>query len=79
MLQDFVRSFARPTRLTGKIARWSDGICPFVAGLPPGFTKFVVRRLRGVAVQVGAPVNDSPSCKPNIEVAFTTRPQALDQ
>lgn len=77
VMQDFVKSLAASTRFTGKIARWSDGICPVVAGLPPGFTKFVRVRLREIATQVGAPVNTNPSCKPNIEIGFTAKPQAL--
>jgi len=77
VLQDFVKSLGAPTRFTGKIARWSDGVCPIVAGLPPGFSKFVVRRVREVAAQAGTPVNNRPGCKPNIEIAFTTEPQAL--
>src|SRR5471030_948336 len=27
-LDKFVKSFAAPTKLTGKIARWENGICP---------------------------------------------------
>jgi len=77
VLQDFVRSMAVPTHTIDKLARWSDGICPIAAGLPRGFAKFIDRRLREVAAQVGAPVNEKPSCRPNIEVAFTAAPQAL--
>jgi len=46
-------------------------------GLPSGFTSFVIRRLKDVAGKVGAPVDGNASCKPNIEVVFTTAPQAL--
>jgi hypothetical protein len=77
VLQGFVKSLAAPTRFTGKIARWNDGICPIVAGLPSGFSKFVLQRVREVAAQAGAPVNNKAACKPNIEIAFTTKPQAL--
>ena len=77
VLHDFVQSFAAPTRLTGKIARWMDGICPVAAGLPSGFTNFAIRRLKDVAGKVGTPVDGNASCKPNIEIVFTTTPQAL--
>jgi hypothetical protein len=77
VLHDFVQSFAAPTRLTGKIARWMDGICPVAVGLPAGFTNFVIRRLKDIAGKVGAPVDGNASCKPNIEIVFTTTPQAL--
>ena len=77
VLEKFVESFAAPARMTGKIARWENGICPVVVGLPAGFTKFVTQRMKDVARQVGAPVNDKESCEHNIAVVFTTKPQAL--
>src|ERR1700750_3457770 len=61
VLQGFVQSFIAPTRLTGKIARWEVGICPVVAGLPAGFRKFVIQRVKDVATQVGVPVNGNPA------------------
>jgi len=73
----FVQSFVAPTRMTGKIARWEEGICPTAVGLKPAFLKFVIRRLKDVAVQAGAPVSSNTSCKANIEIVFTTNPQAL--
>ncbi len=77
VLQGFVGSLATPTRLTGKMARWASGICPVTVGIRPEFVKFINRRLKEVAAQVGAPVDDSASCKPNIEIVFTTTPQDL--
>jgi hypothetical protein len=77
VLQGFVQSFAAPTRTTGKLARWSDGICLIVAGLPRGFAQFLGQRVKDTAVRAGAPVNGSAACKPNIEIAFTTAPQTL--
>ena len=77
VIESFVQSFATPARMTGKIARWEDGICPTALGLKPVFLKFVMQRLRTVAAQVGAPVNTDGGCKPNVEIVFTTRPQAL--
>jgi hypothetical protein len=73
----FVESFATPTRMTGKLARWEDGVCPITAGLPAKFAAFMTARVKDVAAQVGAPVNVSASCKPNIEIVFTTVPQKL--
>jgi hypothetical protein len=46
-------------------------------GLKPDFATFVSQRLRDVAAQVDAPVNKDADCKPNIEIVFTTAPQAL--
>jgi hypothetical protein len=77
VLERFVESFAAPTRLTGKLARWEDGVCPVTVGLKPAFTKFISQRVKDVAGQVDAPVNANASCKPNIEIVFTTAPQGL--
>jgi hypothetical protein len=77
VLQKFVGSLAAPTRLTGKVARWTSGICPAVVGVPPEFAKFMNRRLKEVASQAGAPVNNSPSCRTNIVIVFSANPQRL--
>lgn len=76
-ISDFVDSHAAVTHL-GKIARWEDPVCPQVTGLPANFTKFIAKRVREVAAQVGAPVDpDEATCKSNIEIVFTTTPQDL--
>jgi hypothetical protein len=77
VLQGFVHSFAAPARLTGKMARWGEGICPVAVGVRPEFVKFINRRLKEVAARVGAPVSERASCRTNIEIIFTTTPQAL--
>jgi hypothetical protein len=74
---DFVGKMTVPTRVAGKMARWQSGICPIVAGVRPEAVKFIAQHVRDVAAQVGAPVNDKSGCKPNIEIVFTTTPQAL--
>jgi hypothetical protein len=76
VIDKFVESFAAPTRMTGKLARWQVGVCPVAVGLKPAFTKFITQRLKDVAAKAGAPVAGL-SCKPNIEIVFTTTPQAL--
>src|SRR5579872_7215266 len=70
----FIESFAAPTRVIGKIARWEDGICPVTVGLRPAATKFVTQRVREIAGMAGAPLNANASCRPNIEIVFTTTP-----
>jgi hypothetical protein len=37
----------------------------------------VTKSVKDVAAMVGAPVNGKVSCPPNIEIVFTTTPQAL--
>jgi hypothetical protein len=76
VIEKFVETFAAPTRMTGKLARWEDGVCPVAVGLKSAFTKFIAQRVRNIAAQAGAPVAGL-SCKPNIEIVFTTTPQAL--
>ncbi|HSS14022.1 MAG TPA: hypothetical protein VLL04_09020, partial [Rhizomicrobium sp.] len=71
-IAQFVSSFATPTQTTGKIARWKTRICLLAVGQQPAVTKFVTDRVKEVAVMVGAPVNDSPTCTPNIEIVFTS-------
>lgn len=77
VLDQFVQSFAAPTRMTGKLARWEDGVCPVTVGVKPAFAQFISQRLKAVAAEVGAPVNDRAGCKPNIEIVFTTTSQGL--
>ena len=74
---DFVGALTVPTKMTGKLARWKARVCPIVAGLRPSAVAFVTKRVKEVAALVGAPVDDSDKCKPNIEIVFTTTPQAL--
>jgi hypothetical protein len=72
----FVDNHSAISRL-GKIARWEDGVCPNVTGLPANFAKFIAKRIRDAATTAGAPVNADEGCKPNIDIVFTTKPQGL--
>ncbi|MES2473937.1 MAG: hypothetical protein V4601_13980 [Pseudomonadota bacterium] len=76
-LNAFVGSIAVPTRLTGKLARWEAPICPLVTGVNPDAVAFITRRVRAVAAGAGAPVSTDPDCRANINIVFTTTPQAL--
>lgn len=73
----FIQSFAKPTRLVGKLARWETPICPVTLGVKAQANDFVTNRVKAVAAEVGARVDTSENCKPNIEVFFTKAPQAL--
>lgn len=76
-VEKFIESFAAPTALLGKLARWKTGICPVAVGLRPAAIKFILDRMRNVATEVGAPVDTNSKCKANIEIVFTTSPQKL--
>lgn len=76
VMDQYIQNFAAPTRLAGKLARWHDGVCPQVVGIKPDYAGFIARRIREVAAQVGAPLG-ADGCRTNIQVVFTTTPQAL--
>jgi len=73
----FTDTFATPTEVGGKIARWQRRLCPLVLGQNPHFTAFITQRVKYIALAAGARINTEASCKPNIEIIFTTTPQTL--
>jgi hypothetical protein len=73
----FVETRAAATRFAGKIARWQSRICPMAYGIPANYAKFVTDKLKQVAKEAGAKTNVDPLCKINIQIVFTTSPQAL--
>ena len=76
ILRDFVVSYTAPSLASGKVARWHDGVCPGVIGLPESWNGSVAARVRAIATQAGAPVA-ALKCHPNIDIVFTQNPQAL--
>lgn len=72
---EFVRQ-RLPTSRFEQYARFHDPVCVKVAGLPGEFGAFIAKRLVEVAKQVGAPVADGATCTPNVNVIFSTQPQA---
>jgi hypothetical protein len=77
VINHFIQSFAAPTQLLGKLSRWESENCPVAVGLRPAAIQFVMQRLKDNAKKVGAPINDRPHCKANIEIVITTTPQGL--
>lgn len=76
-LSDFVGEVGQPTRLIGKLARWEVPVCVRVSGLNPSAVAFLETRIREVAAGAGARVNRDAKCRPNVQIVFTTQPQAL--
>jgi hypothetical protein len=76
-INHFLFSHATATRMTDKVARWTTPICPQTYGLGPKYAKYVTDRVRGIAANVGAPVSRDASCRPNIQIVFTTTPHVL--
>lgn len=73
----FIQAFAKPTRLVGKLARWETPICPVTMGVKTEANDFVTNRVKAVATEVGARVDERAKCRPNVEIFFTKAPQAL--
>ncbi|MES2473936.1 MAG: hypothetical protein V4601_13975 [Pseudomonadota bacterium] len=76
-LSDFVGEVAEPTKLIGKMARWERPVCVLVQGLNPDAVALITGRIQKVAVGAGARINADPKCRPNVQIVFTTEPQAL--
>ncbi|MGB6309022.1 MAG: hypothetical protein WBF89_14650 [Steroidobacteraceae bacterium] len=73
----FVESHATASTVLHQLTRWRTGVCPSTRGLDPGMNAFVSARIRAVAAAVGAPHQDAPECKPNVEILFTLEPQQV--
>ncbi|MBS0359941.1 MAG: hypothetical protein JSR98_01065 [Proteobacteria bacterium] len=72
---EFVRQ-RLPTNRNEQYARFRDPICVKVIGLPDGFDAFIGKRVFEMAKRVGAPVAPAGGCTPNVNVIFSTDPQA---
>lgn len=77
ILRTFIRSYVPEFTRSGKLARWSDPICPFVVGLSPNENMAVSERIKKDAQAVGAPVQSRQSCRPNLVAVFVQDPQDL--
>jgi hypothetical protein len=73
----FIESHSEPTFISEHLARWRIGLCPVTRGLSPAFNAFVSARVREVASDIGAPIDDPQTCRKNVEVIFTPEPQKL--
>jgi hypothetical protein len=73
----FVRQHLPESTFSEQFPRFRDEICVRVVGLPAEFNAFVEKRLGEIAVQVKAPLSKAGGCTPNVDVIFTTEPQAL--
>jgi hypothetical protein len=73
----FVESHATPSTVIHQLTRWRTGICPRTLGLSEATDQFVRARMRAIATAVGAPWDESPKCKPNVDIVFTGEPQKV--
>ncbi len=77
VIRDFIEKRATRARVVDRMGRWTSPVCPQTFGLNDTYARYVSQRIRDVAKAVGAPVNSDLTCRPKIEVVFTTTPQAL--
>ena len=75
IVRDFVYAHAKLTPKIDQLARWVKPVCPQVENLPTAYAKFITDRIKAVAKSAGAPVNEP--CKTDIEIVFTSDPQAF--
>jgi hypothetical protein len=81
IIHAFVQSYAQTVSSSlDKITRWKKPICVGTEGLSSeDLDQFVTQRVEQIAAQSGVPVGSHP-CKLNVEIRFTSEPQAfLDQ
>jgi hypothetical protein len=76
-LDSFIIAHSTPTLWLGKIARWKNGICPLAVGLSPQLNLYISQRIIRVAMMTGAPVDKGETCRPNVLVVATDKPQAM--
>jgi len=76
-IKDYVETRSGQTYVLDRTATWMQKICPHTEGLGAKYADYITHRIRDIAAAIGAPLNDDPACRPNIQVVFTTRPQEL--
>lgn len=78
-VKSFVKTHAADLPRTNQIGRWHDEtLCPLVTGLDPTASAYVTHEILDVARGVGAPTwVAGKTCDKNVEIVFTTQPQAL--
>jgi len=71
----FVRARV-PQDRAGQLSRFRDKICVNVVGLPPAYGAFVAKSVIKLANEVRAPVDHAAKCAPNVNIIFSSTPQA---
>ena len=75
-VRNFIDMATMPSPI-GQVSRWKVAVCPKTTGMRPTYTDFVSKRIREIAHEIGAPVNDDPACHANLQIIFTEHPQAM--
>jgi hypothetical protein len=72
----FVRQHLPENLFSDQYPRFRDAVCVRVIGLPREFDDFIKARIVAIADQVHAPLAKAADCTPNVNVIFSTEPQA---
>ena len=72
---NFVYAHAKLAPKIDQLSLWTAPVCPEVQNLPAAYASFITKRIVEVAKSIGAPVRDD--CRKNIEIVFTSNPQAF--
>lgn len=67
-VSEFVKELAAPTQ-RGRLARWDQGVCPGIVGLPSKHATYLADRIAVEAQTIGLDVG-RPGCRPDILVLF---------
>ena len=72
---NFVYAHAKLAPKIDQLSLWTLPVCPEVQNVPPAYAAFITARIKAVAKSVGAPVKEL--CRTDIEIIFTSDPQAF--
>jgi len=76
-VDEFIYSYPHVTRLSEKIPRWKDGICPVVEGVPARYAAFVTHKATAIAEKSGGAGQCRSKCRHNIEILLSDHPQEV--
>lgn len=72
----FVETFAATSETLDQVARWAQPVCVTVQGVPSDAAAEVKGRVEEVAKALMVGVSPA-GCRPNIQIAFASEPQAV--
>jgi hypothetical protein len=75
-VQTFVKGVTHRGYSVESLVRWTEPICPLVAGIPADQGEFVLQRISQAARDAGAQLAGE-KCKPNFHVVLTSEPDQL--
>ena len=76
MARSVVQSLlAQSQSMENQYARWKAPVCPHVYGFTPVAAYVIERRIKDIAEEVGAPVDRTDPCVPNIGIIVSADPQ----